>query len=158
VKYQDYKTIALTVIKRNGLYNFTDTDIHDMATCMWESHERYLDSINGHDRELSDEESLKLKRILYIRAKGAAIDILRFKTFRTKNNNLGIRINDEILGNEEYVSYNPANIIHNYIDLKYHPKFYLVNKYIQGRNYRELGEELNITESGISRAFDRIKV
>jgi hypothetical protein len=161
MKSYEYSTTALAAGRAMGV-RMDEEMVHDVVTSLWESHERFLDKVGGHGRKLKKAEIAELNNRLFIRARFAIVDIIRFRTWRpphTKNPQLQEMVT---VGSKmdyfETLAYsdNAEDAVINNIDIGRIREYYMVREYSLGETMKEIGRRRGISESAISQKFHKL--
>ena len=153
-----YKKIIMRAMRITGM-KWSQEMEWDATSHLWESENRYTESIGALSRPLSEEEKSHLNRILLRRAIGAVIDYVRFKTGYRKGDSK--KANGSGLIRLDYVALSLHNgtcfetTIVNKMDLFDMEDFDLIQSYILGKTLAEIGKELGLTEAAISLRFKK---
>ena len=159
LQYATYDPIVYGSAKRMGIKLDKD-DCHEIKTFLWESHERFLDENDAHDRVLTLDETKHLKNRLHMRARGAIIDMIRFKTW-TKSDTPVLVYQPLIKTKEEFfdrfietVDFS-ENIMYK-ITLDKMLYGDMIKEYVMGSTMKEIGNKRGLTEARISQIFKEL--
>ena len=151
----NYKVVAFSVAREMGI-TLNEEWVNDIISGLWESHERFLDKVNGQGRDLTSNETKELANRLNLRAKYAIIDLIRFRTWR---NRCSIEAKVIMIGDSMNYeqTYTTEDTLINNIDLSRKREYFMIKEYSQGRTMKEIGEARNVSEAWISQVFSKLK-
>lgn len=160
--YKSYEPIAIHAAKQMKA-RLSDDDKHDVMTAIWESHRRFLIENNAESRELTQDEKTHLRSQLFMRARGAVIDVIRFNTWSVSRElSNGVKspklIYEPVQSKQSFFDQfqeplSIEDILEKKMELERHKKFDIIVEFLKGSTMKEIGIKRGVSEARINQIF-----